>query len=168
MNDVHAMPAFGGSLLSRSELADLAEHRYFGAVARADLSAVLDCFTNDAEIIIRHGDLPTRLMQARPAPGVPHLSEFWKHLNANFDAAFTGFEHFVDEAAQRCAATFDVTLRPKPDSPYAARGTLQLKNCNFFWVRDGRIARMIVYYANPDTGGDPAGKPTGYPPAAAP
>jgi len=24
---------------------------------------------------------------------------------------------------------------------------------------------MIVYYANPDTGGDGPGKPTGYPPA---
>ena len=30
-------------------------------------------------------------------------------------------------------------------------------------VRDGRIAKMIVYYANPDTGGDAPNKPTGYP-----
>jgi len=46
-----------------------------------------------------------------------------------------------------------------------ARGTLTLKNCNFFEVEDGRIARMMVYYSNPDTGGDMAGKPTGFPPA---
>ncbi|MBU6377457.1 MAG: nuclear transport factor 2 family protein [Gammaproteobacteria bacterium] len=155
-----------GGLLSRTELADLAEHSYFGAVTRGDLAAILDCFTEDAEIVIRHGDQPTRVLRARAEPGVPHISEFWKHLNANFEAAFTGFEHFIDEPAQRCAATFDVTLRPRPQSPYLQRGTLRLKNCNFFWIRDGRIARMIVYYANPDTGGDPVGKPTGYPPQA--
>lgn len=152
------------SRLSRDELVALAEHRYFGAVARADLDAVLTCFTDDAEVIIRHGDLPTRVMRARAEPGVPHISEFWKHLNANFDAAFTDFEHFADEPAQRCACVFDVTLRPKPNSPYVSRGTLQLKNCNYFWIRDGRIAKMIVYYANPDTGGDGPNKPTGYPP----
>ena len=151
--------------LDRDELAELAEQRYFGAVARGDLAAVLDCFTDDAEIIIRHGDQPTRTMRANPSPGVPHISEFWLHLNGNFDASFTDFEHFVDEPAQRCAATFNVTLRPKAGSPYVPRGTLTLYNCNFFWVRDGRIAKMIVYYANPDTGGDGPGKPTGYPPA---
>jgi len=165
MNDPSAPGS--GRLLSRTELAALAEHRYFGAVTRGDLAAILDCFTDDAEIIIRHGDQPTRVLQASPTTGQPHISEFWKHLNANFEAAFTAFEHFVDEPAQRCAATFDVTLRPRPQSPYFERGTLRLYNCNFFWVRDGRIARMIVYYANPDTGGDAVGKPTGYPPAAA-
>ena len=87
------------ALLSRTELADLAEHRYFGAVARADLAAVLDCFTDDADVVIRHGDLPTRVMQARPAPGVPHISEFWRHLNANFDAAFTSpLQRAIDTA----------------------------------------------------------------------
>ena len=149
--------------LTHVQLAELAEHRYFGAVARGDLTAVLACFTDDAEVIIRHGDLPTRIMRARPTGDIPHISEFWRHLNGNFDASFTDFEHFVDESAQRCACTFEVTLRPKATSPYVARGTLRLHNCNFFWVRDGRIAKMIVYYANPDTGGDAPNKPTGYP-----
>lgn len=153
--------------MTRDELITLAEQGYFGAVARSDLRAVLECFTDDAEVIIRHGDLPTRVMHAQPLTGGAHISEFWRHLNGNFEASFTNFEHFADEHAQRCACTFDVTLRPKPASPYASHGTLQLHNCNFFWVRDGRIAKMIVYYANPDTGGGP-GKPTGYPAAVQP
>jgi hypothetical protein len=91
------------------------------------------------------------------------MREFWSHLNANYDASFGQFDHVVDVEAQRCAATFVVTLAPKPGSAYAARGTLTLLNCNFFWLENGLIARMIVYYANPDTGGPAAGKPTGYP-----
>ena len=53
--------------LTHAQLAELAEQRYFGAVARGDLAAVLACFTDDAEVIIRHGDLPTRIMRARPS-----------------------------------------------------------------------------------------------------
>ena len=46
--------------------------------------------------------------------------------------------------SQRIASTFLVTLAPKPASPYVGRGTLTLKNCNFFKVDDGRIAWMIA------------------------
>lgn len=148
---------------TRADFIDLVENRYFGNVSREQLSDVLACFTADAEIVIRHGDAPTRTMKARPAPGEVHISEFWKHLNANYASRFEDFEHFVDLNAQRCAATFRVTLAPKPGSAYAARGTLTLLNCNFFWLENARIARMIVYYANPDTGGPLEGKPTGYP-----
>ncbi|MFO1425482.1 MAG: hotdog fold thioesterase [Steroidobacteraceae bacterium] len=125
---------------------------------------VVACFTEDAEVLIRHGDNPTRRFAARAAPGVPHISEFWRHLNANFDARFEHFSHVIDIEQQCSAATFVVTLAPKPASPYRERGTLTLQNCNFFWLRDGRIARMIVYYANPDSGGAAAGRPTGYGP----
>ncbi len=149
--------------LDRAALIDLVEDRYFGNVTREDVDAVSACFTDDAEIVIRHGDAPTRVMKATPAPGETDMRDFWRHLNANYDARFDGFEHFIDVEAQRCAATFTVTLAPKAGSAYAARGTLTLLNCNFFWLENGRIARMMVYYANPDTGGPVAGKPTGYP-----
>jgi len=153
--------------LTRRELVDLCETRYFGGVAREQLDAVLECFTPDALIVIRHGDNPERLFHGRPAAGELHLSEFWKHVNANFVAGFGEFEHYVDAEQQRIASTFLVTLAPKPGSPYVSRGTLTLKNCNFFKVEGGRIAHMMVYYSNPDTGGDPVGKPTGFPPATA-
>lgn len=150
-------------MLTRDELIDLVEDRYFGNVTREDVEAVAACFTADAEIIIRHGDAPTRLMKATPGPAETDMREFWRHLNANYHATFERFEHVVDVDAQRCAATFVVTLAPRSGSAYAARGTLTLQNCNFFWLENGRIARMMVYYANPDTGGPSAGKPTGYP-----
>ena len=151
--------------LTRPELVDLCENRYFGNVVRERLDAVLACFTPDTVVVIRHGDNPERRFFGRPEGEALHISEFWKHLNANFVASFEDYEHVVDTEQQRIASTFLVTLAPKPDSPYVGRGTLQLKNCNFFWVEDGLIARMLVYYSNPDTGGDPVGKPSGYPPA---
>jgi ketosteroid isomerase-like protein len=150
-------------MLDRAQLIDLVENRYFGNVSREDVAAVAACFTADAEVVIRHGDAPTRVMKAAPRAGEQDMREFWRHLNANYHASFDRFEHFIDVEAQRCAATFVVTLAPKPGSAYAARGTLTLLNCNFFWLENGRIARMIVYYANPDTGGPAVGKPTGYP-----
>jgi hypothetical protein len=148
---------------ARAAYVDLVENRYFGNVSRERLADVVDCFTPGAEIIIRHGDAPTRVMKANPAAGELHISEFWRHLNANYASKFEAFEHFIDVDAQRCAATFRVTLAPKAGSAYAARSTLTLQNCNFFWLENRRIARMIVYYANPDTGGPLDGKPTGYP-----
>ncbi len=156
-----------GPALTRAYCIDLVENRYFGNVSRERLADVQSCFTADAQIVIRHGDHPTRVMKARPGPSETHISEFWKHLNAHYAARFDDFEHFVDVEAQRCAATFRVTLAPKRGSAYAERGTLTLHNCNFFWLEQGLIARMIVYYANPDTGGPAAGRPTGYPAAPA-
>lgn len=149
--------------LDRAALIDLVENRYFGNVSHERVEAVATCFSASAEILIRHGDAPTRVMKANPGPGETNMRHFWRHLNANYDARFDHFEHFIDVDAQRCATTFVVTLAPKPGSAYAARGTLTLLNCNFFWLENGQIARMIVYYANPDTGGPAAGKPTGYP-----
>ena len=151
--------------LTRNELIDLCENRYFGNVARERLEAVLECFTPATVVVIRHGDNAERRFYGSPRGEALQISEFWKHLNANFDARFEDYEHVVDTEQQRIASTFLVTLAPKPGSPYVGRGTLQLKNCNFFWVEGGLIARMLVYYSNPDTGGDPVGKPSGYPPA---
>ncbi len=151
--------------LTRNELIDLCENRYFGNVVRGSLDAIVACFTPDTLLVIRHGDDAERRMYGAPDGDAAHISEFWKHLNGNFDARFEDFAHVVDTEQQRIASTFLVTLAPKAGSPYVGRGTLQLKNCNFFWVEDGLIARMIVYYSNPETGGDPIGKPSGYPPA---
>lgn len=152
--------------LDRAAIVALVEQHYFGNVAREQLAAVVACFTANAQVVIRHGDQPTRRFAAQPSPGVPHISEFWRHLNGHFNGRFDDFVHVIDVEQQCCAATFTVTLAPKPGSPYRERGTLTLQNCNFFWLQDGLIDRMIVYYANPDTGGAAAGKPTGYGPPA--
>ncbi len=122
----------------------LVEERYFGNVSRDEQGAVLACFTHDAEIQIRHGDNPVRILRGQPLAGDSHLSEFWRYLNGNYRASFSNFEHFVDVAAHRCAATFVVTLAPKPGSVHAAEGIQVLQNCNFFWLRDSLIERMVV------------------------
>ena len=73
----------------------------------------------------------------------------------------------MDEANERCAATFLVTLTPKPDSAYRDAGVQRLRNCNFFRCRDGLIHEMTIYYSNPGTAGgaDAHGfpRPTGFP-----
>lgn len=147
----------------------LVEDRYFGNVSRDRQDAVLACFADDAEIEIRHGDNPVRILKGRPLAGESHLSEFWRHLNGNYRAAFADFQHFVDVASHRCAATFIVTLTPKPGSLYESQGIQTLKNCNFFWLRGTQIERMIVYYSNPAAADESSAqkkRPTGYPPAA--
>lgn len=146
----------------------LVEQDYFGNVSANRQDQVLACFTADAEIVIRHGDNAARILKGRPASGESHLSEFWRHLNGNFAAGFADFEHFVDLPNRRCAATFRVTLTPHTGSPFAAQGVQTLYNCNFFWLRDRLIEKMIVYYSNPVANPRVPNekRPTGYPPAA--
>ena len=146
--------------MGHEEYVKLVEEDYFGSVSRQDIPAVIACFTDDARVTIYHGDAEPRRFAGRPAEGESPLREFFDHLLSNYDAAFTNFSHYVDVAHERCAAHFDVTLTPKPNSDYIEAGTRHLKNCNFFKCRDGRICDMIIYYSHP--GADPAG-PTGYP-----
>ena len=154
--------------MTRDDYVDLVERRYFGSVTRADIPAVVDCFTEDAAVTIYHGDAAPRRFKAAPAAGETPLPRFFEHLLANYEAEFTEFVHYVDEGNERCAATFLVTLTPKPDSAYRDAGVQRLRNCNFFRCRDGLIHEMTIYYSNPSTAGgaDAHGsRPTGFPQA---
>ena len=126
------------------------------------MAATLRCFTPDARVTIYHGDAAPRIFLAAPAAGESPLRDFFDHLLANYAVRFSGFRHFVDAESERCAATFDVEITPKPDSAYLVAGVRHLKNCNFFQCRDGKIFDMIIYYATP--GAAPDG-PTGFPKA---
>jgi hypothetical protein len=141
---------------------NLVEEDYFGSVSREDVAAALACFTPDAKVTIYHGDAPERRFAMAPGDGESPLRDFYGHLLANYMPRFSGFCHFVDVPGERCAATFDVALAPKPGSAYLDAGTRRLKNCNFFRCRDGKICEMIIYYADP---GADAGVPTGFPKA---
>ena len=72
---------------------------------------------------IYHGDAPPRFFAVQPGAGETPLARFFEHLLANYEPRFTEFVHYVDEANERCAATFLVTLTPKPDSPYRDAGS---------------------------------------------
>ena len=152
--------------MTRDDYVALVEERYFGNVSREDIPAVVACFTADATVTIYHGDAEPRVFRARPGAGETPLPRFFEHLLANYAPRFTEFVHYVDEAGERCAATFLVTLTPKPGSAYGDAGVQSLRNCNFFRCRDGLIHEMTIYYSNPGTaaGVDAHGaRPTGFP-----
>ena len=152
--------------MTRDDYVDLVEECYFGNVSRADIPAVVACFSDDATVTIYHGDAEPRVFKAAPTAGETPLPRFFEHLLANYDPRFTEFVHYVDEAGERCAATFLVTLTPKPGSAYGDAGVQRLRNCNFFRCRDGLIHEMTIYYSNPGTAGgtDAHGsRPTGFP-----
>ena len=154
--------------MTRDDYVELVERRYFGNVTRADIPAVVACFTDDAAVMIYHGDAAPRVFKAAPAAGETALPRFFEHLLANYEPRFTEFVHYVDEANERCAATFLVTLTPKPDSSYREAGQQRLRNCNFFRCRGGLIHEMTIYYSNPGTAyaADAHGsRPTGFPQA---
>ena len=159
--------------MTRDDYVDLVERRYFGNVAQADIPAVVACFTADALVTIYHGDAAPRLFKAQAGADETPLPRFFEHLLANYDPQFTEFVHYVDTAGERCAATFLVTLTPKPDSAYRDAGVQRLRNCNFFRCRDGLIHEMTIYYSNPGAAGDAeahgteahGARPTGFPQA---
>ena len=154
--------------MTRDDYVNLVERRYFGNVTRGDIPAVVACFSGDATVTIYHGDAEPRVFKANPGAGETPLARFFEHLLANYEPRFTEFVHYVDPVGERCAATFLVTLEPRPDSPYRDAGVQRLRNCNFFRCRAGLIQAMTIYYSNPGSAGgaDAHGtRPTGFPQA---
>jgi hypothetical protein len=151
----------------RNAYVEFIEERYFGSVANTDFDQILQCFTEDARVIIRHGDLPERLFSMNPAAAESDLHGFYQHLCDNYDCWFGDYHHYIDLEQNTAASRFSVRLEPKSDSVYAGAPTQELHNCNFFEFRDDRISEMIIYYSNPERETDfddnPKRKPTGYP-----
>lgn len=145
---------------------DLMEKGYFGNVMKEDIPAAIGCFTEDSRVTIYHGDNAIRYFYGDPGEGQLPLAAFYDHLLGNYDVHFENFSHYVDVDNERCASHFTVTLAPKSGSAYEETGTLTLNNCNFFKCIDGKIADMIIYYANPTLGsimGVETSSPTGFP-----
>jgi len=151
-------------VIDRDACIELIEDRYFGGVMRADLAGVRDCFTNDARVVIRHGDLPPRQFAVAPAVDESNLLAFYEHICGNYECWFGEFRHYVDVEQQRAASTFKVRLTPRPEGAFSAWPIQELVNCNFFDFDDGRIAKMIIYYSNPGATRTGEPNPTGYPP----
>ena len=145
----------------RTAYIEFIEHRYFGSVTAGDVDGVLDCFDDNADIVIRHGDLPERRFSPSPRHGQDKLLSFYQHLCANYNCWFGDFHHTIDIDEQLAASRFTVRLNPKANGLYAAFPEQQLLNCNFFEFADSRIKFMLIYYSNRTEGS--ADKPTGYP-----
>ena len=154
------------SEFGREYYVKLVEEGYFGNVMKEDIAAACECFTNDSEVVIYHGDNEVRRFYGSPQGDQLPLEAFYTHLLGNYDALFEHFEHTIDVEAHRCAANFLVTLTPKAGSAYEATGPLTLNNSNFFRCREGKIYYMVIYYANPTLGaklGNQTTSPTGFP-----
>jgi hypothetical protein len=132
---------------TRAYYVDLIETRYFGSVVRENFDDVLACFTLQARIRIYHGDNPIREFHRQPQAGQTPFIGFYGHLWENYHPRFEQFRHIIDEERACAASLFVPVLTPRADSGAAP---VRLSNCNLFWFDKGRIADMIIYYANPD------------------
>jgi hypothetical protein len=152
----------------RHSYIEFIEQRYFGNVAEGKLDEVLNCFNDDAQVVIRHGDKPERRFALLPQAAESDLLSFYQHLCENYECWFGNYHHYIDIEEGSAASRFTVRLTPISSGIYASYAAQELRNCNFFEFRDGRISDMIIYYANPDsqnTKSQQSGKPTGYPPS---
>lgn len=146
---------------NRAAYIEFIEHLYFGNVANGDVERVMDCFVDNAKVVIRHGDLPEQRFASSPRSGQDNLLNFYQHLCDNYTCRFGNFQHTIDINAKRAASRFCVRLNPRPDGIYSKFPVQQLSNCNFFEFANGGIKYMLIYYANSANGDDE--KPTGYP-----
>jgi hypothetical protein len=149
--------------MDRASCIRFIEDTYFGNVAAGRIDGIMQCFTEGASVIIRHGDHPERLFGVQPTAAETPLRDFYAHLCGNYDAWFGDFEHYIDTEDHRAASRFTVRLTPKPGGLYADAGTQELFNCNFFEFRGDAISHMIIYYSNPNARAEASATPTGYP-----
>lgn len=152
----------------RAAYVEFIEQRYFGNVAEGKFDEILNCFNDDAQVIIRHGDRPERRFALYPQAAESDLLSFYQHLCKNYECWFGNYQHYIDLEEGNAASRFTVRLTPEPTGAYANFPAQELHNCNFFEFRDGRISDMIIYYANSDaqtTNVPLTEKPTGYPPS---
>ena len=143
---------------AREAVITLVEDTYFGSVVQGDMAGILDCFTANAIITIRHGDEAPRLFYGQPGDGQLHLSDFYQHLLGQFDPWFGDYHHYYDAEAHTGASRFQVRLTPRADRPDVA--PQHLFNCNFFELEGDKIREMLIYYSNPGAAEQSA---TGYP-----
>jgi hypothetical protein len=64
----------------------LVEEDYFGNVARSNIDAILNFFTDDSLINIRHGDMHLRSFSKNPSASETALDGFYAHICGNFNA----------------------------------------------------------------------------------
>jgi hypothetical protein len=139
--------------LTRADYVRLIEKKYLASVMKDDYATIRDCFTEDARATIYHGDNPVQVFFKNPKGRQQSFDTFYGHLFANYTTNF-GTIHTVVDADTGTAATtyFGHRLTVKKGSPYKSSGNMRLNNANFFWFRRGKIADMIIYYANPTFG----------------
>jgi ketosteroid isomerase-like protein len=120
------------SRLTRAQLIALAEQQYFANVDKKNMAGVLACFHDDVAFTIQTDNLTH--------PGVAGVEKMFDNLFSNFDEIWHGdFETAADEEAQTVCARFNVYLKDPQGNE------TRLRNCNFWYVEDGRFKRVFVF-----------------------
>ena len=119
-------------MLNRAELIALVEDAYFANVDNKNLEPALACFADDAELRIQsahvshvgHGQIGRMFRDFMGATGIIYHGDF---------------SHVVDVDNQWIASQF-VARNDYDDGRH-----VEMRNCNFFQIEDGRFKRVTIY-----------------------
>ena len=119
-------------MLTRAELIALVEDAYFHNVDNKNLEPAVACFAEDAELRIQSAHVShTGHDQIRRMFG-----DFMGATKIIYHGDFT---HVVDVERQWIASQFVAR------NDYDDGGHVEMRNCNFFQVEDGRFKRVTIY-----------------------
>ena len=120
------------SSLGRDQLIDLATNKYFGNVDKKNLDMVLDCFHDNAMLIVQTSFTIHR--------GKDELRRMFADFMGNYDMiGHRDFTCTVDERNGRITASFVVELVDK------AGNKTFLENTNFWRIRGDKFQEVYVY-----------------------
>lgn len=119
-------------MLDRKALIALVEDRYFFNVDNKNIEPAVACFAEDAEL---------RVQSARVRhTGHGQIRRMFKDFMAATKTIYHGdFSHVVDVDNQRIASQFVAR------NDYDDGRRVEMRNCNFFQVEDGRFKRVTIY-----------------------
>ena len=118
--------------LSVGQMRDIAVESYFGSVAKGDGKTVASLFAEDAVMRVMSAGIA---YQGKSAI-VEHFDDF---LRVYERISFADFVTTADEAAQRVAVQFTITL-------IAGSDRIVMTNCNFFQFDDAGLVRDVAIY----------------------
>ncbi|WP_300728284.1 nuclear transport factor 2 family protein [Pseudomonas sp.] len=120
------------SRLTREQLSDLATEQYFGNVDNKNMQAVLDCCHENVQFTIQTDNLTH--------DGHTGVRKMFDNLFNNFEYIWHGdFELAIDVEKQTICSRFNVLLKDPQGNE------TRLRNCNFWYVEDGKFRRVFVF-----------------------
>jgi ketosteroid isomerase-like protein len=124
--------------LMRAQLIELVETHYFGNVDAKRLEPALACFHPDATLSIQTA--------GASHTGAAAIRRMFTDFFGSTRTIYHGdYSHVIDVEAQRIASQFVAR------NAYDDGRKVEMRNCNFFVLKDGRFAHVTIYMsgANP-------------------
>lgn len=118
--------------LSREQLIELATQSYFGNVDQKKMEEVLACCHEDVQFTIQTDNLTHS--------GHTGVRKMFENLFSGYEEIWHGdFEAAADEVTQTVCSRFNVYLKDHEGNE------TRLRNCNFWYVEDGKFRRVFVF-----------------------